>query len=120
MSSDLPWHLPQDSLGGNCRTAMIATLDLFALTDHTHVTIDSFTAEIETVRRRGYALDLEEYHLDMIAIAVPVLDHNKRFFAALAVHGPKLRFDKETAVETLALLQTSARRISAILFATEG
>lgn len=104
------------SLPAKRRNAMIANLDLSRLTEHTHVTADSLTKEIDLVRRRGYALDLEEFHLDMVAIAVPVLDHKNRYFAALAMHGPTQRFDRTKAENNFELLRTSAARISAVLF----
>jgi len=104
------------SLPAKRRKAMIASLDLTGLTPHTHVTKDSLTAEITQINKRGYALDLEEFHLDMVAIAVPVLDQKGRFFAALAVHGPIQRFDQSAAESNLELLQTAAKDISVALF----
>jgi len=67
------------------------------------------------INDQGFAIDLEEFHTDMIAIAVPVYDGQKRFFAALAIHGPKQRFDKDQALARLPLLLASAAQISAII-----
>lgn len=108
------------SLPAPRRRAMIANLDLVRLTEHTHVTAESLATEIDLVRQRGYALDLEEFHLDMIAIAVPVLDRKNRYFASLAMHGPTQRLDRAKIEGNLELLQASAERISATLFDSES
>ncbi len=44
----------------------------------------------------------------MIAIAVPVVDDKGRYIAAIAIHGPKQRFDESAAMQHLdTLLQAS-------------
>ena len=37
-------------------------------------------------------------------VAVPILDNKKRYFGALAVHGPSNRFDIDEAVTRLEVL----------------
>jgi DNA-binding IclR family transcriptional regulator len=96
------------------RRKIIPSLDLQAFTNSTLSTIEQLEDELKQIRRQGYALDLEEFHDDMVAIAVPVYDDQKRFFAALAIHGPKQRFDKMAALDRLPLLLGSARQISEI------
>jgi len=53
----------------------------------------------------------------MVAIAVPVRDPKGRFYAALAVHGPKQRFSEQDARDKYKLLSESAKIISDALFA---
>ena len=98
------------------RQAFVANLSLDAATPHTHITADKLSAELSMIRKQGFALDQEEFHLDMVAIAVPVLDHQRRFFAALAIHGPVQRFSIETAKSCFPLLTESAAQISKTLF----
>ena len=70
---------------------MLAGLDLRGYTNSTHTNVATLENELKKVARNGYALDLEEFHEGMIAIAVPVLDSRRRYVAALATHGPKQR-----------------------------
>jgi len=48
-------------------------------------------AEIEKTRRRGYAVDDEEFEEGLRCIAVPVLDAQRLPIAAVSVSGPSFR-----------------------------
>lgn len=61
--------------------------DLVALTPHTITDRARLRAELETVRRKGYAVDNREYHADMRCVAVPVRDAQGAVVAALSVSG---------------------------------
>lgn len=108
------------SLPAARRHSFIAKLALQPATMHTHTTIESLAAELETIRKSGYAMDREEFHLDMVAIAVPVFDHSNSFFAALAIHGPAQRFNIETAQAALPLLKDSAAALRATIFGADA
>jgi len=97
------------------RRKILASLDLQTYTTATLNDSASLEDELTRINHQGFAIDLEEFHTDMIAIAVPVYDDQKRFFAALAIHGPKQRFDKDQALARLPLLLASAAQISAII-----
>jgi DNA-binding IclR family transcriptional regulator len=61
---------------------------------YTHRTIGSseaLRAEIEKTRRRGYAVDDEEFEEGLRCIAVPVLDSQRFPVAAVSVSGPSFR-----------------------------
>jgi DNA-binding IclR family transcriptional regulator len=61
---------------------------------YTHRTIASSEAlrtEIEKTRRRGYAVDDEEFEEGLRCIAVPVLDAQRLPVAAVSVSGPSFR-----------------------------
>ena len=97
------------------RRKLIASLHLQSYTNATISTTIQLEDELSQIAKQGYALDLEEFHDDMIAIAVPIYDNKKQFFAALGTHGPKNRFDKQQAMERLPLLLAAAEKISAIV-----
>jgi len=94
------------------RRKILASLDLHPYTAATLSNAQALDDELSRIKRNGFALDLEEFHEDMVAIAVPVYDDHNRFFAALAIHGPKQRFDKDAALARLPLLLQSAKQIS--------
>ncbi len=94
------------------RRSLLNSLDLKPHTDTTHSTVHSLEAELKQIRKNGYALDREEFHIGMVAIAVPVLDDEGRYAAALATHGPKQRFTVDIAIECLDLLRQSSQQIS--------
>jgi IclR family acetate operon transcriptional repressor len=59
-------------------------------TPNTITELDAMRAELETVRRQGYALDLGEEELGVHCLAVPVRDGG-RVVAAMSVSGPAER-----------------------------
>jgi DNA-binding IclR family transcriptional regulator len=77
--------------------------------------LESFTpntvtdeAELErqlvTIRRNGYALDLEEFELGATAVAAPVLDSHGQVLGAISVSGPISRLSEARLHETAPLI----------------
>ena len=60
-------------------------------THHTITTAEALRAELEKTRRRGYAVDDEEYEEGLRCIAMPVLDAQRLPVAAVSVSGPSFR-----------------------------
>lgn len=70
------------------REAMLRTLDLQPITEHSIATVEALRKECNIIRERGYAFDREEFVLGLVAIAIPVRDASGEVRAALAVHAP--------------------------------
>ena len=60
-------------------------------TTRTIATVEALRTEIEKTRRRGYAVDDEEFEEGLRCIAVPVLDAQRLPVAAVSVSGPSFR-----------------------------
>ena len=60
-------------------------------TSRTIATAEALKTEIEKTRRRGYAVDDEEFEEGLRCIAVPVLDAQRFPVAAVSVSGPSFR-----------------------------
>ena len=103
------------SLKGAKRDKVLNSLHLKIFTDQTHRSLDTLKKELATIRRDGHSRDYEEFHDSMVAIAVPVLDSKGRFYAALAVHGPKPRFTIEIAKQHKELMVSASKEISKTL-----
>ena len=50
-------------------------------------------ASIDEIAEQGYGLAVRERDNDLSAVAVPVLDGDRRLIAILGVQGPATRFD---------------------------
>ena len=103
------------SLPAAQRRKFLSSLDLQSYTTATLNEITKLQTELEQISKQGFALDLEEFHDDMVAIAVPIYDTQQRFFAAIGIHGPKQRFNREGALAILPLLLDSAKQVAAVI-----
>ena len=77
-------------------------------------------AELETIRRNGYAMDREEHELGIICVAVPILSDTGRVLGALSVTTSTARKTledlKTDLPRALATAETIAREASAWRF----
>ncbi|WP_436936476.1 IclR family transcriptional regulator [Halovenus marina] len=62
-------------------------------TDATITDEDQLFDELVSIRERGYAVENEEHHKDICAVAVPIRT-NTKVVGAISVSGPKTRFDE--------------------------
>ena len=87
---DLPLHA---NAGGKLALAFgepdvrrwIDTLPLDRFTEHTITDRDTLKAEVETVRRQGWANAPEEFVLGINAISSPIFDRDRRLVATLGM-----------------------------------
>jgi DNA-binding IclR family transcriptional regulator len=66
-----------------------------AYTPSTITKVARLSSELEKVRRKGYALDLEEFERGLRCIAAPVRDQMGNVVAALGLAGPASRLNSE-------------------------
>ena len=84
------------------------------LTPKTLNNIDELLADIEAVREKGYALDLEEYEEEVHCVAAPVIDYTGKVIAGISISGPKSRLTKKRIVNEIApALIEEAKNLSA-------
>jgi len=65
------------------------TLERF--TEQTITDIDTLSAELQNVKARGYAVDMEEYEPKVVCLACPIMSYQGKIIAAIGVSGPKDR-----------------------------
>ncbi|MGN7149688.1 IclR family transcriptional regulator [Arthrobacter sp. SAFR-179] len=97
------------------RERLLAELPLEALTEKSITDRDAFRAEIEQVRRQGYAVMDEENEAGMRAVAVPLLNSQGHAFASLATAVPVFRLGLEELKAHVPLLQEAAAELAARL-----
>lgn len=83
-----------------------------SLTSSTNTNWDRFEAEIDQIRRQGYATNTGESDEDVCGVAVPVLDRTRRLVAALAVATPRQRMTEERIAVLAKQLRHSADLLS--------
>jgi DNA-binding IclR family transcriptional regulator len=84
-------------------------------TDRTIVDWEELFAELERVRRRGFATNVGEWRTDITAVASPIFDHEGLVSASLSVSAPGSRMPERLRESYGALVTEAARRVSAML-----
>lgn len=93
----------------------IAAATLDPRTPHTITSPEALIAEIETIRTCGYGTNNQEYMEEMVAIAVPLFDQQKRLISALAIHAPIQRTDLDGLRDHLPRLKAAAAELSELV-----
>ncbi|MFJ6375168.1 IclR family transcriptional regulator [Pseudarthrobacter oxydans] len=97
------------------RERLLEDLPLEQLTEKSSTERDAFRAEIDKVRRQGYAVMDEENEMGMRAVAVPLLNSQGHAFASLATAVPVFRMGLEELAACTPLLQEAAAELAARL-----
>ncbi len=92
--------------------ALLARLTLTRYTDRTITTIRDFRAELETVRRVGYAVDNGEHNDGFRCVGAAILNQRRRPVAAIWVVGPAFRLKVEDFSRIGPILRQGAMKIS--------
>lgn len=90
-------------------------LPLQAITPKTITDLEQLRAELAEVRRKGYALALEELEEGLHAISAPVWDRTGRPVAAVSVSGPSYRLTLERMRQIAPRVIATATQISRAL-----
>lgn len=84
-------------------------------TDKTITDKNVFIDELAEVKKKGYALDLQENEYGITCIAVPIFDHLGKVEAAVSISGPTIRMTDARLVELQPRVIEIGKRISARL-----
>jgi DNA-binding IclR family transcriptional regulator len=91
----------------------IARISFRAFTASTLADGESLKRELQKVRNRGYAVDLEEMEEGVRCVAAPVFNHFGRAVGAISVSGPSSRLvDEYLEAKLIPLVKAAAIRLS--------
>ena len=83
------------------------------LTPNTHTDVQSLLKDIDEIRRRGYALDMEENDYGLFCLGTVIMNHARTPIGAISVSGSSMTPEEE---ERLSKIVTQyARRLSSLL-----
>ena len=82
-------------------------------TDHTIVSLDAFLEEADKIRKKGYAVDNEEFAKGIVCLACPLFDRNGQVAAAIGISSLTLYDDMDSLIhEKYPMIQDAALDIS--------
>jgi DNA-binding IclR family transcriptional regulator len=96
------------------REKMLKVLPLRKFTPSTITDRRILHAQLDKVRKQGYAINSEEFIDGILAVAVPISNERDEVIAAVAVHAPVLRVRAADITRFLPVLNKAARRLSAL------
>lgn len=85
---------------------------LEAKTENTITDMEKMAAELENIRKMGYAVDNEEYESGISCVAVPVFGRNGSIISAISLTGPVFRIKNLDLDIVAASLKEAADNIS--------
>lgn len=94
--------------------ARLEDMGLPRLTSNTITDLEELARELEEVRNRGYAYDMEEAAIGLCCVAAPIRDSKGRVVAALSFSVPAFRFRRGIEEYTEGILEAADRISTAI------
>lgn len=94
------------------RQRRVAAMDLPARTPYTITDRDRLLEELALVRKRGYAVNVNESELGIASVAAPILDRTGGVVAAVSTAGPLTRFEGPAMRQFAEMTVDAARAIS--------
>lgn len=93
---------------------VIKNTKFYAYTKNTLTSVEALQAELEQVRKQGYALDNEEREEGLFCVGAPIFNKNGKAIAAISISGPKTRVFDNDFEEKVRLLKQCAQRVSTL------
>jgi len=84
--------LPEDRV-----IEIIRFVGLPVTSEKSFTTIGSYLMDLATTRKRGYAIDYEDYRKGIVGVSAPIYDAKQQVIGALSLVGPAARITKEKA-----------------------
>ena len=95
--------------------ALYAVEALPALTPHTITTVEALIRQLDDIRRRGWAMEVQENAENVSCVGVAILGRDNRPAYALSISAPSFRMTEEQLENCAALLRRAKRRIERVL-----
>lgn len=77
-----------------------------------HTSLEQYLAELESIRRRGYAISSEEVIPGAVAIAAPFFSANRQVAGSIGIFGPSVRLNGSQISQFGELLVNQAQAMS--------
>jgi len=97
------------------RNIILNKLEFKAHTKNTIMSLPELRKNLESIRKKGYAIDNEEFCKGVKCIAGPVFDHTGSIKAAVSITGPQERINEKGEDEQIEMVKKTCKQISKAL-----
>lgn len=91
---------------------ILRKIDLIPMTERTITDLEVLRADLDQIRKVGYAVSKGEWIIDASGVAAPIFDQMGRVIAAMTISGPAQRFTNSAIKEIANLLLKEVKKIS--------
>jgi len=93
----------------------VNSTELSQFTPNTITKFDDLVSELDTISKRGYAIDNEECDQGANCVAAPIYDYSGHIVAGISVTAPSIRLTSERIDEIIPMIKDTAGIISRAL-----
>ncbi|MFD2368675.1 IclR family transcriptional regulator [Brevibacillus sp. GCM10020057] len=83
------------------RTAVLEKIELQSFTAQTKTAMQALKAQLEEIRRNGYAVSNEEFEIGIYSVAFPIFDRDGVIMAAVNIASPTSMINESTVDEQI-------------------
>jgi len=95
------------------RRRILESISLKRYTDNTITDMNMLESQLERIAMTKVGFNNEEFQAGVIGVSVPVMDHNDRMIASVALQTPVARLSMSRAMECVPRLQQAAAAMAA-------
>ncbi|MFT5257923.1 MAG: IclR family KDG regulon transcriptional repressor [Polaribacter sp.] len=90
---------------------VLQKIDYKTFTQNTIANASQLKNELKEIQKKEYALDLEEFELGLICIALPVFNKNNECIGAISASGPSSRFELKKVAHYVSIIKKGIAEI---------
>ena len=94
------------------KESILKSINFTAITRNTITKKNAFISALEKIKKQGYALDLEEFELGLICVAIPIFNKNNKLIGSISASGPSSRFELKNVSNYISILKNGAQKIN--------
>jgi len=94
------------------RESLLRSINFTAITKNTITKKSALISTLEKITHQGYALDLEEFELGLICVAIPIFNKSGKLIGSISASGPASRFELKNVKNYIAILKKGAQKIN--------
>ena len=94
------------------KESLLNSITFNSYTKNTITNKKELLIHLNKTKKQGYALDLEEFELGLICIAIPIFNKNHKLIGSISASGPSSRFELKNVKNYISILKNGASKIN--------